>query len=164
MKRRYQTKLYKDRIISIKDKMPDCCIGVDVIVGFPGETEELFQETYSLLNELDVSYLHVFTYSERANTEAATMKGVIDKNVRHQRSKMLRILSTKKKRAFYEKNIGTTRTVLFEHDNKDGYIQGFTENYVKVKVDYDPGLRNQSIKVKLNDFAEDGIIHGEILN
>ena len=164
MKRRYQTKLYKDRIISIKDKIPDCCIGVDVIVGFPGETEELFQETYNLLNELDVSYLHVFTYSERANTEAATMKGVVDKNVRHQRSKMLRILSAKKKRAFYEKNIGTTRTVLFEHDNKEGYIQGFTENYVKVKVDYDPGLRNQSIKVKLNDFAEDGIIHGEILN
>ena len=164
MKRRYQTKLYKDRIISIKDKMPHCCIGVDVIVGFPGETEELFQETYNLLNELDVSYLHVFTYSERANTEAATMKDVVDKNVRHQRSKMLRILSAKKKRAFYEKNIGTTKTVLFEHDNKNGYIQGFTENYVKVKVDYDPGLRNQSIKVKLNDFAEDGIIHGQILN
>ena len=164
MKRRYHTTLYKDRITHIKDKIPDCCIGVDVIVGFPGETEELFQETFNLLNELDVSYLHVFTYSERANTEANTMKGVVDKNIRHQRSKMLRILSAKKKRAFYEKNIGTTRTVLFEHDNKNGYIQGFTENYVKVKVDYDPGLRNQSIKVKLNDFAEDGIIHGEILN
>ena len=164
MKRRYQTKLYKDRITHIKDKMPDCCIGVDVIVGFPGETEELFQETYNLLNELDISYLHVFTYSERANTEAATMKDIVDKNVRHQRSKMLRILSAKKKRAFYENNIGTIRTVLFEHDNKDGFIQGYTENYVKVKVDYDPGLRNQSIKVKLNDFADDGIILGEILN
>ena len=164
MKRRYQTTLYKDRITLIKDKMPDCCIGVDVIVGFPGETEELFQETYNLLNELDISYLHVFTYSERANTEAATMKNIVDKNVRHQRSKMLRILSAKKKRAFYENNIGTIRTVLFEHDNKDGFIQGYTENYVKVKVDYDPGLRNQSIKVKLNDFADDGIILGEILN
>ena len=164
MKRRYQTTLYKDRIIHIKDKIPDCCIGVDVIVGFPGETEELFQETYNLLNELDISYLHVFTYSERANTEAATMKDIVDKNVRHQRSKMLRILSAKKKRAFYENNIGTIRTVLFENDNKDGFIQGFTENYVKVKVDYDPGLRNQSIKVKLNDFADDGIILGEILN
>ena len=164
MKRRYQTTLYKDRITHIKDKMPDCCIGVDVIVGFPGETEELFQETYNLLNELNISYLHVFTYSERANTEAATMKDIVDKNVRHQRSKMLRILSAKKKRAFYENNIGTIRTVLFEHDNKDGFIQGFTENYVKVKVDYDPGLRNQSIKVKLNDFADDGIIFGEILN
>ena len=164
MKRRYQTTLYKDRITHIKDKMPDCCIGVDVIVGFPGETEELFQETYNLLNELNISYLHVFTYSERANTEAATMKDFVDKNVRHQRSKMLRILSAKKKRAFYENNIGTIRTVLFEHDNKDGFIQGFTENYVKVKVDYDPGLRNQSIKVKLNDFADDGIILGEILN
>ena len=164
MKRRYQTKLYKDRILSIKDKMPHCCIGVDVIVGFPGETEELFQETYNLLNELDVSYLHVFTYSERANTEAIKMKDVVDKSVRHERSKMLRILSAKKKRAFYEKNIGTTRTVLFEHDNKDGYIQGFTENYVKVKTEYDPGLRNQSINVKLNKFAEDGNIQVEILN
>ena len=164
MKRRYHTALFKDRITRIKNKMPDCCIGVDVIVGFPGETEELFMETYNLLNELDISYLHVFTYSERANTEAASMKGVVNKNVRNQRSKKLRILSAKKKRAFYEKNIGSLRTVLFEHDNNNGYIQGFTENYVKVKVDYDPGLRNQTIKVKLNDFAKDGIILGEILN
>jgi len=164
MKRRYPTKLYKNRVKRIKNKMPDCCIGVDVIVGFPGETEEHFQETYNLLNELDVSYLHVFTYSERANTEAVKMEGVIDKGIRHQRSKMLRILSAKKKRAFYEKNIGTVRTVLFEHENKNGYIQGFTENYVKVKVDYDPGLRNQSVKVKLNNFDEDGNILAEILN
>lgn len=164
MKRRYHTQLYKERIKRIKDKMPDCCIGVDVIVGFPGETEELFKETYDLLNDLDVSYLHVFTYSERANTEAASMKGVVDKGVRNQRSKMLRILSAKKKRAFYEKNIGSTRTVLFEHENKNGYLQGFTENYVKVKVNYDPGLRNQSIKVKLNNFDEDGNIHAQILN
>jgi threonylcarbamoyladenosine tRNA methylthiotransferase MtaB len=164
MKRRYQTKLYKQRISKIKEKMPDCCIGVDVIVGFPGETDSLFQETYTLLNELDISYLHVFTYSERANTPAANMKNRVDKGVRNQRSKMLRILSAKKKRAFYEQNIGTSRTVLFEHDNKNGYIQGFTENYIKVKVDYDPGLRNQSIKVKLNDFDEDGSIRAEILN
>jgi len=164
MKRRYLTGLYKERVARIKEKMPDCCIGVDVIVGFPGETEELFQETYNLLNDLDISYLHVFSYSERANTEAVEMDGVVDKGVRHQRSKMLRILSAKKKRAFYEKNIGSTRTVLFEHENKDGFIQGFTENYVKVKVQYDPGLRNQSIKVKLNEFAEDGNIHAEILN
>jgi len=164
MKRRYPTKLYKNRVKRIKNKMPDCCIGVDVIVGFPGETEEIFQETYNFLNELDVSYLHVFTYSERANTEAVKMEGIIDKGIRHQRSKMLRILSAKKKRAFYENNIGTTRTVLFEHDNKNGFIHGFTENYVKVKVDYDPCLRNQSIKVKLNGFAEDGIIQAEILN
>ena len=164
MKRRYHSQLYKERIKRIKDKMPDCCIGVDVIVGFPGETEELFKETYDLLNDLDVSYLHVFTYSERANTEAASMKGVVDKGLRNQRSKMLRILSAKKKRAFYEKNIGSTRTVLFEHENKNGYLQGFTENYVKVKVNYDPGLRNQSIKVKLNNFDEDGNIHAQILN
>ena len=164
MKRRYQTKLYKQRISKIKEKMPDCCIGVDVIVGFPGETDSLFQETYTLLNELDISYLHVFTYSERANTPAENMKNRVDKGVRNQRSKMLRILSAKKKRAFYEQNIGTSRTVLFEHDNKNGYIQGFTENYIKVKVDYDPGLRNQSIKVKLHDFDEDGSIRAEILN
>jgi len=164
MKRRYLTSLYKERVARIKEKMPHCCIGVDVIVGFPGETEALFQETYNLLNDLDISYLHVFSYSERANTEAVEMDGVVDKGVRHQRSKMLRILSAKKKRDFYEKNLGSTRTVLFEHDNKDGYIQGFTENYVKVKVQYDPGLRNQSIKVKLNEFAEDGNIHAEILN
>ena len=114
--------------------MPDCCIGVDVIVGFPGETETLFQETYTLLNELDISYLHVFTYSERENTPASEMENPVDKGVRNQRSKMLRILSAKKKRAFYEQNIGSSRTVLFEHDNKGGYIQGFTENYIKVKT------------------------------
>jgi threonylcarbamoyladenosine tRNA methylthiotransferase MtaB len=164
MKRRYLTGLYTERVARIKEKMPDACIGVDVIVGFPGETEELFQKTYALLNELDISYLHVFTYSERANTEAAVMDEVVDKGVRNQRSKMLRILSAKKKRAFYESNIGSTRTVLFEHDNKNGFIQGFTENYVKVKLEYDPGLRNQIVKVKLNDFDEDGTILAEILN
>jgi threonylcarbamoyladenosine tRNA methylthiotransferase MtaB len=164
MKRRYHTGLYKERVKRIKDKMPDACIGVDVIVGFPGETEEHFQETYTLLNELDISYLHVFTYSERANTQAAEMSHVIDKGVRHQRSKMLRILSAKKKRAFYEKNIGSNRTVLFEHENKMGYIQGFTENYVKVKVPYDPGFRNQILNVKLNDIDEDGSVLATILN
>tara|TARA_B110000003_G_scaffold265298_1_gene291003 strand:- start:1494 stop:2804 length:1311 start_codon:yes stop_codon:yes gene_type:complete len=164
MKRRYHTGLYKERVKRIKHKMPDACIGVDVIVGFPGETEEHFQETYTLLNELDISYLHVFTYSERANTQAAEMSQVIDKGVRHQRSKMLRILSAKKKRAFYEKNIGSNRTVLFEHENKMGYIQGFTENYVKVKVPYDPGFRNQILKVKLNDIDDDGSVLATILN
>ena len=164
MKRRYLTGLYRERVARIKEKMPDACIGVDVIVGFPGETEELFQKTYELLNKLDISYLHVFTYSERANTEAAVMDNVIDKGVRNQRSKMLRILSAKKKRVFYENNIGSTRTVLFEHENKNGFIQGFTENYVKVKVEYDPGLRNQIVKVKLNDFDEDGTILAELLN
>ncbi|MEJ6711076.1 MAG: tRNA (N(6)-L-threonylcarbamoyladenosine(37)-C(2))-methylthiotransferase MtaB, partial [Flavobacteriales bacterium] len=164
MKRRYLTDLYKERVKRIKLKMPDACIGVDVIVGFPGETEEHFQETYTLLNELDISYLHVFTYSERANTQAAEMSHVIDKGVRHQRSKMLRILSAKKKRAFYEKNIGSNRTVLFEHENKMGYIQGFTENYVKVKVPYDPGFRNQILKVKLNDIDDDGSVLATILN
>lgn len=164
MKRRYLTALYKERVSRIKEKMPHCCIGVDVIVGFPGETDELFQETYQLLTALDISYLHVFTYSERANTEAVEMEGVVDKAVRHQRSKMLRILSAKKKRAFYEKNIGKEAKVLFEHENKGGYIHGFTDNYVRVKVEYDPGLRNQSVPVKLIDFTEEGNVLAQIIN
>ena len=114
--------------------MPDACIGVDVIVGFPGETEGHFLETYNFLNELDISYLHVFTYSERDNTKATELAGVVPKKVRNKRSKMLRGLSVKKRRAFYEGQLGSTRTVLYEAENKEGYIHGFTENYVKVKT------------------------------
>ena len=156
MKRRYLTGLYKERVKRIKLKMPDACIGVDVIVGFPGETEEHFQETYTLLNELDISYLHVFTYSERANTQAAEMSHVIDKGVRHQRSKMLRILSAKKKRAFYEKNIGSNRTVLFEHENK--MMHGFTENYVKVEQAYDEAKINTIENVSLDAISKTGLV------
>lgn len=158
MKRRYLRELYQDRVNHIKSIMPNACIGVDVIVGFPGETNELFLETYHFLNELDISYLHVFTYSERDNTEAIEMDGVVGKNVRAKRSKMLRGLSVKKRRAFYESQIGTTHTVLFEAENKDGFIYGFTENYVKVKTAYDESLVNQLHEITLTKIDTDGIV------
>ncbi|XHP76042.1 Threonylcarbamoyladenosine tRNA methylthiotransferase MtaB [Arenibacter antarcticus] len=163
MRRRYLTDLYVDRVNKIKEIMPDACIGVDVIVGFPGETEEHFLKTYNFLNDLDISYLHVFTYSERDNTKAAEMDGVVPKRVRSKRSKMLRGLSVKKRRAFYEGQLGTTRTVLFEGENKEGYINGFTENYVKVKFPWDPNLINTLQVVKLNDIAEDGLVKCTIM-
>ena len=158
MKRRYMSKLYTDRVSQIKAAMPNACIGVDVIVGFPGETDELFLETYNYLNELDISYLHVFTYSERPNTEAVDMDGVVPKNVRAKRSKMLRGLSVKKRRAFYESQIGNTLTVLFESENKEGYIHGFTENYVKVKSPWNPELVNTLHQVTLTEIDEDGLV------
>lgn len=158
MKRRYMKELYVDRVSKIKEVMPHACIGVDVIVGFPGETDEHFLETYNFLNELDISYLHVFTYSERDNTEAAEMEGVVYKNVRAKRSKMLRGLSAKKRRAFYENQLGTERTVLFEGENKEGYIHGFTENYVKVKTPWNPELINTLHKVNLTKIDEDGLV------
>ena len=161
MKRRYMKELYVDRVSKIKEVMPHACIGVDVIVGFPGETDELFLETYNFLNELDISYLHVFTYSERDNTEAADMDGVVYKNVRAKRSKMLRGLSAKKRRAFYENQLGTERTVLFEGENKEGYIHGFTENYVKVKAPWNPELVNTLHKVNLTKIDEDGSVRFE---
>jgi len=163
MKRRYLSGLYVERIAKIKEVMPYACIGVDVIVGFPGETEELFLETYNFLNELPVSYLHVFTYSERENTEAASMANPVPKNIRAKRSKMLRGLSVKKRYAFYESQIGTERTVLFEAENKEGYIHGFTENYVKVKAPWSPELVNTLHKVKLLRIEEDGLVGVEFL-
>lgn len=164
MRRRYMKELYFERVSKIKNTMPDACVGVDVIVGFPGETEDYFLETYHFLNDLDVSYLHVFTYSERDNTLAANMENVVPKNVRAKRSKMLRGLSAKKRRAFYESQIGTTRTVLFEGDNKLGYIQGFTENYVKVKTPWNPELVNTLHEVKLTDIDEDGLVRFEFVS
>ncbi|MGB1309231.1 MAG: MiaB/RimO family radical SAM methylthiotransferase, partial [Oceanihabitans sp.] len=158
MKRRYMRELYVDRVARIKKVMPHACIGVDVIVGFPGETEAHFLETYNFLNELDISYLHVFTYSERDNTEAASMDNVVPKNVRAKRSKMLRGLSVKKRRAFYESQINSTRTVLFESENKEGYIHGFTENYVKVKSPWNPELVNTMHSVELTKIDEDGLV------
>ncbi len=163
MRRRYMKELYVDRVNKIKTVMPEACIGVDVIVGFPGETEELFLETYHFLNELNISYLHVFTYSERDNTEAAAMKGVVPKNVRSKRSKMLRGLSVKKRRAFYESQLGSTRTVLFEGENKAGYIQGFTENYVKVKTPWNPELVNTLQDITLTKIDEDGLVRFEFV-
>ena len=161
MKRRYQSSLYADRVKKIKTLMPHACIGVDVIVGFPGETDEVFLETYKFLSDLDISYLHVFTYSERPNTEAVEMKGVVPIKVRNKRSKMLRGLSVKKRRAFYESQIGETLTVLFEGENKKGYIHGFTENYVKVKTPWNPALVNSLHHVKLTNIDEDGLVRFE---
>lgn len=158
MKRRYLRKIYTNRVAKIREVMPHACIGVDVIVGFPGETDELFLETYNYLSELDISYLHVFTYSERANTEAVEMDGVVPKNVRAKRSKMLRGLSVKKRRAFYESQLGNTLTVLFESENKEGYIHGFTENYVKVKTPWNPELVNTLHEVTLTKVDEDGLV------
>lgn len=158
MKRRYNRSLYTDRVVTIRRHMPDACIGVDVIVGFPGETEQDFLETYRYLSELDISYLHVFTYSERPNTPAIEMEDRVDPKVRQKRSKMLRGLSVKKRRAFYESQIGTERTVLFEAENKLGYIHGFTENYVKVKAPWNPELVNTLHRIRLTEIDEDGMV------
>jgi len=154
MRRRYKRELYAERVAKIKSLMPDCCIGVDVIVGFPGEAREDFLETYTFLNELDISYLHVFTYSERENTIAAQMEGAVPGAQRSDRSKMLHILSEKKRRAFYESQMGKTAEVLFEADVKDGYMHGFSKNYVKVRSLYDPLLVNEIVPVKLVTVTE----------
>ncbi len=164
MKRRYMREVYTERVSKIREVMPHACIGVDVIVGFPGETDEHFLETYHFLNELDISYLHVFTYSERDNTEAALMTDVVPANVRAKRSKMLRGLSVKKRRAFYESQLGTSRTVLFEGENKEGYIHGFTENYVKVKTPWNPELVNTLHEINLTHIDEDGSVRMEFSN
>ena len=163
MKRRYLRELYVSRVAKIREVMPDACIGVDVIVGFPGETDEHFLETYYFLNDLDISYLHVFTYSERDNTEAVLMEGVVPDAVRAKRSKMLRGLSAKKRNAFYTSQLGKEKTVLFESDNKQGYIHGFTENYVKVKAPWDPALVNTLHKVKLTKIDVDGMVRFEFV-
>lgn len=158
MKRRYLRELYVNRIAKIKELMPNACIGADVIVGFPTETDELFLETYQFLSELDVSYLHVFTYSERDNTEAVLMDGIVPDVVRAKRSKMLRGLSAKKRNAFYMSQLDTEHIVLFESENKQGYIHGFTENYVKVKTPWNPELVNTLHKVKLTKIDNDGLV------
>jgi len=156
MRRRYKRELYADRVAKIKALMPDCCIGVDVIVGFPGETREDFIDTYNFLNDLNVSYLHVFTYSERENTLASEMNGSVPGSTRAERSKMLHILSDKKRRAFYETQLNKTEEVLFEGDVKEGFMHGFTRNYVKVKTKYDPVLVNELKTVYLTNISPDG--------
>ena len=163
MKRRYLRDTYTNRVHRIKEIMPNACIGVDVIVGFPGETDEHFLETYNYLNDLDISYLHVFTYSERPNTEAVLMDGVVPKKVRAKRSKMLRGLSVKKRRAFYESQIGSSSVVLFESENKEGYIHGFTENYVKVKTPWNPSLVNTLHQISLTKIDEDGLVRFDFI-
>lgn len=159
MRRKYLSNLYIDRVASIKRLMPHACIGVDVIVGFPEETEEEFLKTYNLLNELDVSYLHVFTYSERQNTTAIKMDGVVPMEIRRERSKMLHILSNKKRRHFYEQHVNTNRDVLFEAENHDGFIHGFTDNYIKVQVPFQQHMPNKICQVTLERVDADGLMN-----
>lgn len=161
MRRRYKRELYADRVAKIKELMPHACIGVDVIVGHPGETDALFNETYLFLNELPISYLHVFTYSERPNTHALDIKPVVPGNKRADRSKMLHILSEKKRRAFYETQVGREAVVLFEEDVEDGLMQGFTENYVRVVAKYDPLLINETMRVQLTGVNAAGLMEVE---
>lgn len=161
MRRKYLRELYSERVAHIKSLRPDACIGVDVIVGFPGETDEEFMDTIDFLKDIDISYLHVFTYSERANTTAVKLGDAVPMNVRKERSKMLHILSDKKKRSFYEQNIGSTRTVLFENEEDTGIMYGFTENYVKVKAAFDPTKINTFQTVRLTEIDRDGVMKCE---
>jgi len=161
MKRRYNKDLYIDRINHINEIIPNACIGVDVIVGFPGETEKYFMETLDLLKELKISYLHVFTYSERNNTLASTMDSQVPKETRTKRSMILRSLSDKKRRIFYQSQIGLDKTVLYETENKKGYIYGYTENYLRVRTPWDPKLANKLIPIRINEIDKDGYIRVE---
>jgi len=162
MRRRYLTPLYTQRVGAIKEQMPHACIGVDVIVGYPSETEEDFLTSYRFLADLDISYLHVFTYSERPNTEATAIKEVVPQAIRNKRSKMLRALSVKKRRAFYESQLGKSFTVLFEGENKKGYSTGFTENYVKVRTPWDPKLVNTLQEITLETIDTEGYVRFSI--
>lgn len=163
MRRKYLTDLYTSRVEKIKQLMPHCCIGVDVIVGYPGETEELFLETYQYLNNLPVSYLHVFTYSERVNTTAYKLPGKVPMAERAKRSKMLHILSDKKRRAFYEEHLGGTYSVLWEAENDEDTMYGFTSNYIKVKTPYDPALVNEITQVTLSEIDAEMIVSTKLL-
>jgi len=163
MRRKYDKALYQSRIEKIRELMPHCSIGVDVIVGFPGESDEIFEETYQFLVDLEVSYLHVFTYSERANTTAIKMKDVVPVSTRKERSKRLRILSEKKKKAFYLKNEQQTEEVLFEADHEHGMMNGFTSNYVKVKAPYNPLITNHIVPVKMTQVDRDGLMKIEFI-
>ena len=163
MKRRYLREVYTSRVDLIKKRMPDCCIGVDVIVGFPGETDEDFEETYAYLNELDISYLHVFTYSERENTPAATMSGSVPSVIRAERSTRLHMLSDKKRRYFYESQIGKEGSVLFEKDIENGHMHGFTENYVRVAIPYDPLMINEIQRVSLDSVSPSLVVQANFI-
>ena len=163
MKRRYLTGLYKERVAKIKQVMPDACIGVDVIVGFPGETEDFFLDTFRFLEQLPISYLHVFTYSERPNTEAVLLQNPVPKQIRNKRSKVLRALSAKKRHQFYESQLGKEVSVLFENENKKGYIQGFSTNYIKVRAPWNPEWVNTTKKVRLTEIDEGGYVRFDLL-
>lgn len=163
MRRKYLKELYSERVYRIKEKMPHACIGVDVIVGFPDETNEDFLETYNFLNELPISYLHVFTYSERQNTTAIKMDNPVPKDVRSERSKMLHILSEKKKRYFYEQFLGDTFNVLLEAEQHEGFLTGFTENYIKVKVPYEEALENTIQQINIKTIDSENVAEGELV-
>ena len=156
MRRRYRRDLYAERVALTKRLMPHACIGCDVIVGFPGETEADFLETYQFLQDLDISYLHVFTYSERANTPAAEMPGVVPVEERRRRNQALRGLSEMKRRAFYTEHIGTERPVLFEQHKDRALLTGFTDNYVKIEVPFEEGRLNTIGPVWLGEMSGDG--------
>ena len=161
MKRRYLSKLYKNRIDHIKKVIPNACIGADVIVGFPGESEEDFLKTYNFIKSLDLSYLHVFTYSERDNTEAINLKNIVSKNIRSKRSKLLRSLSVQLKRKFYKSQLGNTKDVLFETENRNGFIYGFSNNYVRIKTAWRKSLADQIVSFDLEDIDNDGLVIGK---
>jgi threonylcarbamoyladenosine tRNA methylthiotransferase MtaB len=163
MKRRYQRELYQERVALIRQYMPHACIGVDVIVGHPGESQELFLETYSFLQELDISYLHVFPYSERPNTLAVDIQPKVDGEQKSERSKMLHILSEKKRREFYESQLGRTGFVLFEETNAEGLMEGFSENYVRFTAAYDPLLVNTIQPVRYKSISSQGDVCGDVL-
>ena len=162
MKRRYLSKLYRDRINHVKQVMPNACIGADVIVGFPGETEEEFMETYNFIKSLDLSYLHVFTYSERDNTEAIGLNNVVPSNIRSKRSKLLRALSVQLKRKFYMSQLGTIKNVLFEPENRNGFIYGFSNNYVRIKTPWRSSIKDKIIPFELKNISDDGLVTGEV--
>ena len=162
MKRRYLSKLYRDRINHVKQVMPNACIGADVIVGFPGETEEEFMETYNFIKSLDLSYLHVFTYSERDNTEALGLNNVVSSNIRSKRSKLLRALSVQLKRKFYMSQLGTIKNVLFEPENRNGFIYGFSNNYVRIKTPWRSSIKDKIIPFELQNISDDGLVTGEV--
>jgi threonylcarbamoyladenosine tRNA methylthiotransferase MtaB len=164
MRRKYKRELYAERVARIKSIRPDACIGVDVIVGFPGETDEDFMETVNFLKDLDISYLHVFTYSERANTGAPKLGEKVPMEIRRERSKQLHLLSDRKKRQFYTENIGTKRNVLFEQEEEEGTMFGFTENYLKVKFPFDSNLTNTFQSVRLLEIDRDGIMKVELID
>lgn len=163
MKRRYLSDLYTNKVAKIRNLMPQASIGVDVIIGFPGETDELFKTTYQYLTELDISYLHVFSYSERPNTPAANMSNVVSINDRHDRSKQLRNLSEKKKRKFYAENVNREAQVLFENDVENGFMQGFTENYIRVITKHDSSKVNELVSINMTRLNFDGLMEGEEL-
>lgn len=158
MRRRYDSALYESRIDAIRKAIPHCAVGVDVIVGFPGETEEEFLKTYQFLNELDITYLHVFPYSERPNTTARKMREVVPVKVRMERGERLRILSEKKRQQFYRVHLKSVRPVLFEQEQKGDTMQGFTDNYIKVSAPYDPLLVNEITLVELEEVQSDGTV------